>query len=473
MYLDLEKREREKIAAVDISGSRVTYGEILAFVESFRIRYAPGRCMAVILCQNDVPSLLGYLACMSNRVVPLLISSKTDSQHILKLIKIYHPKYLMGYQTKLRTLGDVLMDMEECVPESGFFIATTGLLEYSLHSELSLLLTTSGSTGSPKLVRHSYCNRKEQAKNIASFFTLNGNERPMVTLPMMYTMGLSIIDSHLYAGATLLLSDESLLSKKFWNFFKKERATSFTGVPYSYELLHRIRLSRMELPDLELLSQGGGKLSPALQKEFAEYIQGKGGRYIATYGQTEGSARMAYLPPEYALTKIGSIGRAIPNGKLYLKDTSGQKIILPNTEGEMYYEGPNVALGYAQCGRDLGLGDEWHGVLATGDLAYFDTDGMFYITGRLKRFLKLFGHRVSLDECETVLKETLGITCACIGTDQKLVVFINDEAKKTRVKEVLTEKTELYSHAIEVRVLDDLPRSNAGKILYSELNQML
>lgn len=468
MFLDLDKKAPDKMAMIDLAGRRRTYGEVTEFIRSWEKRFN-GRNVAVILCHNDVPTVLMYLACMANRVVPLLISSQTDKESVLNFINIYHPAFVAGYGTDLSGIAWEWASSEEAVAGTGFIIARTGLLGYGLYSELSLLLTTSGSTGSPKLVRHSYRNLEEQAKNIAAFFELDGTERPMVSLPVMYTMGVSMINSHMYKGATLLLADDSLLSKPFWNFFREAGATSFTGVPYSFEVLHRIRMTRMDLPELNLLTQGGGRLAADLQKEFAEYIMAKGGRYIATYGQTEGSARMAYLPPEYALTKTGSIGRAIPNGKLYLKDDAGNVIEKPFVDGEMYYEGPNVTLGYAQKGEDLALGDERRGVLATGDLAHFDQDGMFYITGRLKRFLKLFGHRVSLDECENVLKNELGIECACIGNDKKLVVCITDEGKKEQVKTVLSERTELYSHVIDVVVLKEMPRSAAGKILYSEL----
>lgn len=469
MFLELEKKDRNKLAAIDMSGRRVTYGEVIDFSERIRQCFEPKREVVVVLCHNDVPTVLVYLACMINRIVPLLVSPQTDRGHIQKLVEIYHPRYLIGYK---EDIDYGRFNAKEIFSGTGIYIAETKLPSYDLYGELSLLLTTSGSTGSPKLVRHSYRNLEEQAKNIATFFELDGTERPMVSLPIMYTMGVSMINSHLYRGATLLLSEESLLSKRFWEFFKGEKATSFTGVPYSFELLHRVKLIEMDLPELNLLTQGGGKLSADLQKEFATYIMQKGGRYIATYGQTEGSARMAYLPAEYALAKIGSIGRAIPNGKLYLKDDKGNKIYAPNVEGEMYYEGPNVTLGYAETGEELILGDERQGVLATGDLAYFDEDGMFYITGRIKRFLKLFGHRVSLDECEVVLKNELGIQCACVGNDSKLCVCITDGRMKEKVKEVLVKKTELYPHVIDICILSELPRSSAGKILYSKLNEL-
>lgn len=470
MYLNLDKKENNKIAAVDSSGKSINYGQLVDFSYSFCDTYSVGRSVAFILCRNNIETLSVYVACLVNRIVPLMLSADTDEHLLDVLMHIYHPSLLFGYKK------DFKFHAEECIDISfpsfngeEYVMIRFHHAPFPLYKDLSLLLTTSGSTGSPKLVRHSYSNLERQALNVATFFEITDADRPLVNLPLMYTMGLSIANSHLLKGCTLLLTDESILSKRFIEFIKEQKATSITGVPYSFELLRRVRLSRQELPDLNLLSQGGGRLRPELQKEFASYITGKGGRYIATYGQTEGTARMAYLPNEYALTKIGSIGKAIPGGKLYLMDEQMHQIVTPNTEGEMYYEGPNVTLGYARCGQDLALGDEREGVLPTGDLAYFDEDGMFYITGRLKRFLKLFGHRVGLDECETIIRKELNIESACVGNDSKLVVYVAKRDYRDDLKKILSERTGLYVHGIDVKTVEAIPRTASGKIEYASL----
>lgn len=470
MFLELDKKKKENIAAIDIRGNRISYNKLICFAEQFS-SVVTERTVVFILCRNDVPVLQVYLACMINHVVPLLLGEHTEKGVLENLIQTYHPAFVFGYRNCLEKL--VSVELREVIEKTDFCVAKTGMNVYPLYPELSLLLTTSGSTGSPKLVRHSYSNLQEQAKNIAAFFEMNGTERPMVDLPMMYTYGLSIVNSHLFAGATLLLSNESIMSRAFWTFFRDEGATSFTGVPYSYELLKRLHFFQMEFPALKMLSQGGGKLSEELQKEFAEYIIGRGGKYVATYGQTECSARMSYLPSELAIEKCGSIGKAIPNGKLYLKDEADNVIGTAGQEGELYYEGPNVTLGYAQRGEDLIKGDDRHGVIATGDLAYMDEDGYFYISGRKKRFLKLFGYRVSLDECEKIVKNAFQIDCACTGTDKKLLVCILEKKYLAEVKKLLLEKTSLYANAVEVIVVEEIPRNPAGKILYAKLAQIL
>lgn len=470
MFLELDKKIKNNTAAIDIQGKRISYGELVIYAEQFS-NFISERTVAFILCRNDVSVLQVYLACMINKVVPLLIGEHTEKTVLENLIREYCPAYIFGYKDCLEKL--ISAEYEEVIDKTDFCVVRTGMMPYPLYPDLSLLLTTSGSTGSPKLVRHSYFNLKEQAKNISKFFEMDGTERPMIDLPIMYTYGLSVVNSHLYAGATLLMSSESIMSKNFWNFFRKEGATSFTGVPYSYELLKRLHFFKMDLPSLKMLSQGGGKLSEELQKEFAEYIIGCGGKYIATYGQTECSARMSFLPSELAIKKCGSIGKAIPNGKLYLKDSDGNVIKSAEQVGELYYEGPNVTLGYAQCGTDLIKGDEHHGVIATGDLAYMDKDGYFYISGRKKRFLKLYGYRVSLDECEKIVKNEFQIECACTGTDKKLLVCILQKEYLSDVKKLLLEKTNLYASAVEIKVIKEIPRNAAGKILYAKLCEFI
>jgi acyl-coenzyme A synthetase/AMP-(fatty) acid ligase len=283
-------------------------------------------------------------------------------------------------------------------------------------------------------------------------------------------MGLSMVFSHLRVGATILITGLSMTDINFWKFFKEQQATSFTGVPYSFQILNLMRFLRMDLPHLELLTQGGGKMPTDLNIKFAEYCRDKGKRWVATYGQSECTARMAYLPAKWALDKVGSIGIAVPNGELSLIDTDGNLIHTSHTEGEMCYRGKNVTMGYAREQADLALGDERNGYIRTGDLAYFDEDGCYYIVGRMGRFLKLFGMRVGLDECEQIVQTECGIECACVGTDEKMIVYITNADKQDNVKDILVQKTHIVATSFEVRIIADIPKNEAGKKLYSKLS---
>ncbi len=183
-----------------------------------------------------------------------------------------------------------------------------------------------------------FCVKIDCAASIVQYLHLDETERPITTLPMNYTYGLSIINSHLMVGATILLTEKGLMQKEFWTFFKEQEATSFGGVPYTYEMLERLRFFRMDLPSLRYFTQAGGKLAPERHRKFAEYAQKRGKKFVVMYGQTEATARMGYLPPERALDKCGSMGVAIPGGRMWLRDVDGSRITEPRIVGELLHE---------------------------------------------------------------------------------------------------------------------------------------
>lgn len=468
MLLGINKHSATQQAVIDSDGAALTYGELQLFVHQLSSRVAT-RSVCFLLLENNAGGVAWTYASMATRsLVPVLLNSKTDADLLQHLYDIYQPSYVCCPKTKADTwMGELVW---ECYDYALYRTAHT---PYALYEELSHLLPTSGSTGSPKLVRHSYANVEASAANTAAFFGLTPTDRPLLVLPLYYTMGLSVMLSHFQAGATLLISSLSMTDRAFWSFMKDRKATSFTGVPYSYEILHCMRFYRMDLPHLTLLTQGGGKMPLQLNQQFAAYCRDTGKRWIATYGQSEGTARMAYLPAEYAIEKCGSIGRAVPNGELFLIDEQGNTIQSPNCEGEMCYRGKNVTLGYAYTSEDLNKGDERQGVLCTGDIAYRDEEGFYYIVGRKGRFLKLFGMRVGLDECEQIIRTSCKVDCACVGTDEKMYIFITSPQDAQRVKDQLVHTTQILASAFEVRVVDQLPKNEVGKIKYACLQSLI
>lgn len=455
MFLDLDKKPKDKVAAIDDSERTITYGDICDFSAEFA-RQLPQRSLIFIFSENCIGSLLGYTAALSNRIVPLIISAATEEGLYNHLYELYQPEYLWMPQAKAEGKEIVFSAWDYC-------LVKTGNKPAPMYDELSLLLPTSGSTGSPKLVRHNYRNIEANADNVRRLFKLDGTEKAMAILPMHYTMGLSVIASHLLAGATLLLSGRSLLDKGFWATLKE--ATSFTGVPYSYEILTKMRFTRMDLPNLKVITQGGGKLTEAMWNTLAQYAADKGKQFIATYGQSECTARMAYLPPELALQKECSIGIAEPGGQLSIVDDNGNETFEGEAQGEMVYRGENVTLGYATCREDLLKGDENHGVMHTGDLARRDKDGCYFIIGRLKRFLKIYGLRIGLDEVERMIKAEYKTDCYCKGDDEKLVVLVTDARLQEMLPAFIEEKTHLFHQRIEVQVVKEILRNEAGKVI--------
>ncbi|MDE6094858.1 MAG: AMP-binding protein [Muribaculaceae bacterium] len=461
MLLGLDKISSDTIAAKDSCGHVLSYGEIIDLANIIEHNTVP-RSLFFILTKNDVGGIAMVMSTILSGNVPLVLSSHTDQDLLDNLIATYKPQFI--------TMPDDFLDDNVSLMQAfGYKTVATGAERCEMYSELSHLLPTSGSTGSPKLVRHKYDNIEAAGLNISTFFRLSDKDRPLMVLPLHYTMGLSMVFSHLKVGATILITDLSMTDPRFWKFIKEEEATSFTGVPFSYEILDKMRFTRMKLPDLNLLTQGGGKMPAELNLKFAEYCRDNGKRWIATYGQSEGTARMAWLPPEFAISKMGSIGIAVPNGQLSLRDTDGNFITESPATGEMCYAGRNVTMGYARCRKDLALGDERNGFLPTGDIAYRDEDGFYFIKGRMGRFLKIFGNRIGLDECEQILRSHISCECACTGTDSGLIVYLTSESEKEIASSSLINAIKVPANVIEVRVIDSLPKNEAGKILYSKL----
>lgn len=457
---------KNNTAVITESGQKITYEELDAHCQSLTDKIGR-RCLVFNLCRNETASLAGYTGFLNAKIVPLMLKADLDKDLLKSFIITYKPDYLHVPSD----MAAAFTDSREIYKNLGYsLIKTPYNNEFELHDELALLLTTSGSTGSPKLVRQSYKNIEANTKSIVKYLNIEETERAITTLPMNYTYGISIINTHLMTGACLILTEKGLMQKEFWQQLKENKATSFGGVPYTYEMLERLRFFRMDLPSLKYLTQAGGKLSPDLHEKFAKWAIENGKKFIVMYGQTEATARMAYLPCEKSLEKYGSMGIAIPGGKFSLIDENGEEITTPETVGELVYEGDNVTLGYAQCGDDLKKGDERGGRLVTGDMAKFDKDGFFYIAGRKKRFLKIYGNRVNLDETERLIKSNFkDIDCACTGIDDKMDIFITNPLYKEIVLKFISAKTGINHNAFTVNIISEIPKNEAGKTLYKEL----
>ncbi len=458
------ERCQSNVAVIDDRGASLTYAE-LRHEGRILCQQADGRCLVFCLCQNTLGSFVGYTAFLNGGVVPAMLPADLDPALLKSLYEAYKPKYVWAPAS---------FEVEDscCRYERfGYALSQTPFGDATrLSSDLALLLTTSGSTGSPKFVRQSYANIRANTDSIVEYLALTATERPITTLPMNYTYGLSIINSHLDVGATILLTDKAVAQKEFWTFFRERKATSFGGVPYTYEMLDRMRFTRMELPSLHTMTQAGGKLLPELHKKYAEWCEKTGRQFIVMYGQCEATARMAYLPWEKSLAKIGAMGIAIPGGAFELIDTDGSVITAPHVTGELRYRGANVTLGYTETGADLTRGDDFGGVLETGDMAQMDEDGYYTIVGRKKRFLKLFGNRVNLDEVERMLKAKYPeADVACAGRDDRLTLFATDEALLPAMRAWLADKTGLNASGFVPIAVSAIPKNEAGKTLYKEL----
>ena len=454
---------KENIACISSSGETLSYGELHEL--SLRIkRYVDPHQLVFCLCGNTIGSVVGYVSFVNNDDATLLLDANIEKSTFDRLYETYLPKYIWAPDCFIAPHGAKIIYCER-----NYVLWVIESNNTQVAKDLNLLLTTSGSTGSPKLVRLSKENIRSNALSIIEYLHITSTERPITGLPMYYSFGLSIINSHLLAGATLLLTEFSYIEREFWNFANNNGFTSFSGVPYTFEIMKKLKIWKQPMPTLRTLTQAGGKLNNELLQFFVEIFKPQGVKFYLMYGQTEATARMSYLEPEFSISKLGSIGKGIPGGTLSLIDDNGNVIESPEVIGELVYRGANVSLGYSECANDLLKADENNGILRTGDLAYRDQDGFYFITGRKKRFLKLFGNRISLDYLETLLKPLLP-ECICIGNDSKLIVYTTSvEFNENDIIDYIVARTKILRTVFSIRHIDKIPRSDTGKIQYKDL----
>lgn len=467
MIFSIEKKNADTLAICSADGVTVTYGQLRAFAEQMKGIFC-GRHLVFCMCENAPGAVAGYVGMLESNVIPLLLGADLNPEQFDAFYHVYEPSYVWAPVEWEKKLSGRVCD--KVCEKYGYCLWRTGYLSGKFHGSLGLLLATSGSTGSPKLVRLSRRNIEANAESIREYLKLDETERPITTLPMQYTYGLSIINSHLLAGACILMTKESYVQGGFWKFFQEKEATSFGGVPYTYEILKKMRIFTKPLKSLRSITQAGGKLPAALQEEVGKWAEAQSIRFYVMYGQTEATARMSYLPPENCLKKPGSIGIAIPGGKFSLMEENGKPVGQVGEAGELIYEGPNVSLGYAQKKEDLQLGDENGGILHTGDIAKFDADGYYYVVGRKKRFIKVFGVRVGLDACEQVLRAHFADTeFVCTGSDNHLEIYGTDQAAVDEAVDYLSGYLRLNRKSFFAFYLPEIPKNDSGKIQYTKL----
>ena len=302
----------------------------------------------------------------------------------------------------------------------------------------------------------------------ATDLEINPEEKAIGTLPFHYSYGLSVLHSHLLAGASVVLTPHSVVQEGFWETLNRLGCTSFAGVPYIYQMLDRIGFEGLSCPTLRTLTQAGGRLSAPLIIKFHAIMNKKNGRFFTMYGQTEATARIAYLPPAYLPEKAGAIGIPIPGGKLQIFDGE-REIKESQIEGELVYTGDNVMLGYAEKPEDLALGDKLQGILRTGDLGYRDSDGIYYLTGRLKRFCKIYGQRINLQEIESAASAFGEV--AATSDDLTIRLYYEKESKFDTEKCIafLAGRYHLALSVFECKGIAHWPLTASGKIDYTNL----
>lgn len=418
---------------------QVTYQEL---IEKVNVRYFAlsknSKLLCALVAHNNLEFLVTYLSLLQANHTILLIDPKKTQAEISSVSKHFKVNYLFD--------GAQVTELES--------------IQHSLGDDLALLLPTSGSSGVPKLVKLTYRNLIENYEGILSVLPITKEDRVMTSLPLSYSFGLSILHTHLAVGANIIMGQESLMSKPFWQTFEAHKITSFYGVPFSFELLHRLRFERLPLSNLKYMAQAGGRLSDNLWHALQKFSKDSSISFYAMYGQTEATARIAIMKPENFLSNSpGAIGDPLPNCQLYIDNT--------DDEGELLFKGKNIFAGYASQIEDLAVCHIFD-VLKTGDIARKNSSGSFTIVGRSKRISKLEGRRINLDELEQSIAQKLNKQVVIKSDDKRLNVYI--ECHADGLEKSIAEIAPCHVRQIKVIQIDSIPRLSNGKVDYHALD---
>ena len=441
-FKDLQ-RFKDNIALIDAGNNdSITYANLDRQIGILSAQLGFEKQLVFIESKNSIKSVICYLACLnSNKVVYL--ADDFDSDKSIQLINHYKPNLLID------GAGQVFQHAQ---------------CQYQLHPDLTLLLSTSGTTGTPKFVKLSKFNIQSNTESIVEYLQLHAGDIALAHLKLHYSYGLSILHSHLQVGACTVFTPHSVLETAFWADLTKYSATSFAGVPYTFEALLKTSFDFSHYPTLRYATQAGGKLEGYLVKEYALQAQASGVDFFVMYGQTEASPRMSYLPPHLTVDFPNTIGRAIPYGELFIVDEEGKEIEALDTSGELAYRGKNIMMGYAKTVTDL-AGDETPEVLLTGDIACRTQHDLFYLVGRTKRFVKLFGLRINLDDVQSFVKKHYPQS-AVTGNDEHLIIALetaNIQVDSAQLLTLLSNHYQLPRDKFIISLFDSIPLLASGK----------
>lgn len=436
----------------DLNEHFVTYGELAVQADAWADRLKGSKALIFLYVPNRIDGVAALLGAWHAGHVVALLDPGLGAERRGALFEAYRPEYVIADDPG----GKLVLSRNE-----------TGSAP---HPDLGLLLSTSGSTGSPKFVRLTLAQMRNNAEAIAEVLDVRAGEVGCGHLPLHYSYGLSILTSHLVRGAPVLLTDRGFTDREFWAQARAAKVAHLPGVPFHFQMMQRLRYERLDLPDLRVLTQAGGALGVAERRVAHDFMEGRGGRFHVMYGQTEAAPRMTTLAHADFPLAPESVGTPLPGGCFEILDEAGT----PASRGEngiVVYQGPNVMWGYAERRDDLRLGDVNRGRLDTGDIGWLDDAGRLTISGRAKRFGKIYGLRVNLDEIERTVAGLIGPS-AVVQTGDLLHIAHVEPIEGDFIAD-LADLFTIPRTAYRLHQIATLPYTERGKVDYRKLEREL
>jgi len=444
-----------------------TYAELRQDVSTWQQQIQADVKQSALLYIANVPSAVAALIAAIQSDTAVLLADATLSPQLQEQLEaVYKPHWIGRFTDKAAEWQ------------------RTDAAHYDINTDLSLLLSTSGSTGSPKYVRLSSESVIDNARAIAQVLSIDSADVAAAHLDFHYSYGLSVLTSHIYQGASLSLSDGKFTDRTFWNATRDAGVTHLPGVPLHYEIMARLGFKRLKIPSVKSMTQAGGRLAEAIRDQAHQYMDECNGRFYVMYGQTEAAPRMSTLQHDDYPAHKNTVGHALPGGEFSIVDEQ-RNDLGTGEQGEVLYRGGNVMMGYAESWRDLAAENTQSGALLTGDLGQLDESGFLTITGRSSRFGKVYGWRVNLDEIETLVGKAGAISCIDLDGVLGLVVESdnadywqsnnddNEQGSEESVRALLSTQYALPPTAYQFLVAKEIPVTARGKTDYRRLTTII
>lgn len=404
-------------------------------------QYKNKRQLTCVVCSGSFESVVFILQLFMLKQPMILLPGDMQNGYLDEIRERFHP----GYLWKDNQLTEIAME--------------TGKEDNHIHPDLAVLLSTSGSMGTPKLVKISYDNILAAAAAGIKAFHITSMQKGILILPVDHVLGLMFCFYHWLCGAAIVVTPLPFMSKEFERVYDRENINNIAGIPFVYRVFKKTGFweNAKRRSALNSAITAGAKLEESLRQSMVLQLDKK---FKVAYGQTETTGAITSASFQDIENKDGVIGKAMEGASLYVH------------KGELIVQSECVCLGYAYGVANLSVGDENHGVIATGDLAEMDDEQMIFLRGRKKRFIKILGHRYQLDELELLLSEKIpDYEFACSGLDDDLRVFVEcgSGEKPAQIIDVLHDIVHIPLNMIHIQSVEKIPRSSTGKILYAKL----
>lgn len=448
------------------------------------------------LIENSIEYVITYYAILKSGAVTVALNTELTSENIAFILTdcavdtlVTSSKFLKRIKPLFEQSGAMMHLMVWAGPEAAKIPEKASRVTFlpeaaadypdtppavkMIDLDTASIVYTSGSTGKPRGATLSHLNIVTNTRSIVEYLELTPQDRIIVILPFYYIYGKSLLNTHFFAGGSVVVDNRFLYPNVVLKTMQEQEVTGFSGVPSTFSiLLHRSNVRSVKIPSLRYVTQAGGAMAPAVQKEVADVF--KPARLFIMYGATEASARLSYLDPDDLPRKWGSIGKGIPNVDLFIADKQGTR--LPAGEqGEIVARGANIMQGYWNHPEETRKVLK-HGLYYTGDLGVMDDEGFLYVVGRSKDMIKIGGNRASAREIEDAIYEfpdvadaaVIGVPDEVLGEAPKAFVVLKNHSTGKQMEEqlLLFLKSKLAAYKIPkmVEFRESLPKNKSGKI---------